>query len=86
LYAQNFILLAAVLFVFPTVASADVLNVDCGNPSPPPGTYSSIASALSALSFIARNTLNVTGACSESLNLTGYQNLTIQAAAWRGYD
>jgi len=44
-------------------------------------TYSSIASALSALSFIGPNTLNVTGACSESLNLTGYQNLTIQAAS-----
>jgi hypothetical protein len=74
-------LLAAALFLLPTAAAADVLNVDCGNPSPPPGSFSSIAGALSALSFIGPNTINVTGTCAESLNLTGYQNLTIQATS-----
>jgi len=72
---------AAALLLFPTFVVADTLNVDCGNPSPPPGTYSSISGALSALSFIGPNTINVTGTCAESLNLTGYQNLTIQATS-----
>ena len=77
----KFLLVSAVLFLFPTVAVADTLNVDCGNPSPPPGSYSSISGALSALSFIGPNTINVSGTCAENLNLTGYQNLTIQATS-----
>jgi hypothetical protein len=77
----NFLLVAAVLFLFPTLVSADTVNVDCGNPSPPPGSFSSISGALSTLSFIGPNTINVTGICGENLNLTGYQNLTIQATS-----
>lgn len=77
----KFLLVAAALFLFPTVVVADTLNVDCGNPSPPPGSFSSISGALSALSFIGPNTINVTGTCLESLNLTGFQNLTIQATS-----
>ena len=77
----KFLLAAAALFLLPVVASAAVVNVDCGNPSPPPGTFSSISAALSALSFIGPNTINVTGTCAESLNVTGYQNLIIQATS-----
>lgn len=77
----NLLLVTAALFLFPMVVVADTLNVDCGNPSPPPGTYSSISGALSALAFIGPHTINVTGTCAESLNLTGYQNLTIQATS-----
>jgi len=29
---------AAALLLFPTFVVADTLNVDCGNPSPSPGT------------------------------------------------
>lgn len=75
----RFLLIAFVLFLFPTVASADVVNVDCGNPSPPPGTFTSISAALSSLSFNGPHTINVTGNCAESVNITGYQNLIIQA-------
>src|SRR2546430_149649 len=77
----KFLLATAAVLILPTLASADVLNVDCGNPSPPPGSYSSISGALSALSFIGPNTINVTGTCAESLNVTGYQNLIIQATS-----
>lgn len=74
------LLLATVVFCLPTIAAAATVDVDCGNPSPPAGTHSTISAALGTLPLIGPNTINVNGSCTESLNLIGFQNLTIQAA------
>jgi hypothetical protein len=39
-----------------------------------------VSAALGTLALTGPNTINVNGTCTESVNLTGYQNLTIQAA------
>ncbi len=76
------LLLVSLLFLFPTLAVATTVNVDCGNPSPPAGTFSTIGAALATLPLIGPNTVNIVGTCTESLNLTGYQNLTFQTATF----
>jgi hypothetical protein len=79
--AQSCVVIAA-LFLFPAVATADNLNVHCGNPSPPPGTFSSITAALTSLSVNMTSephTITVTGTCTENISLANRQRITLQA-------
>jgi hypothetical protein len=64
-------------------AAADVLYVSCGVSQPPPGTFPTINAALSTLALNSQaepHTINVTGTCTENVNLSDRQRITLQGA------
>lgn len=70
---------ALLLACLPAAARAATVTVDCTAVAPPPGIFTSINAALFTLDNIGPHTINVTGPCTESVNIIMRDRLTIQA-------
>lgn len=74
------LLSAILLALLPAAARAATVNVDCDAVAPPPGVFNSINAALATLDNIGPHTVNVTGTCTEVVNIFQRDRLLIQAA------
>jgi len=71
------VVLCAVLFAFPALAT----NVTVGCAGGPPGDYPTITAAVAALDLDGPHTITVSGTCSESVLLDQRERLTIDGPA-----
>ncbi len=70
-------LLTAALLLFPCVAWAATVNVDCSGVTP--GAYTTIGAALATLDNMGPHVINVTGTCVENVNIESRERLTLAA-------
>lgn len=70
---------ALLLAVLPASARAASVTVDCDAVAPPPGVFTSINAALLTLDLVGPHTITVTGTCTENVNVSQFNRLTIEA-------